>query len=78
MAYLETAIGITIMYLPYCRNILTPKIFKYWEISQILSRTCAGQGAPGFLQLLLSANICMCICVCVRPEAINNYWHDVV
>ena len=35
--------------------------------------------APGFLELLLSANVCMrvclcvCVCVCVSaPEVINN------
>ena len=26
----------------------------------------------GFLELLLSINVCMHVCVCVRPEAINN------
>ena len=34
-------------------------------------------GTPGFLELLLSVNVCMfacvCVCVCVStPEAINN------
>ena len=30
-------------------------------------------GVPGFLELLLSANVCMFVCVCVSaPEAINN------
>ena len=29
--------------------------------------------APDFLELLLSANVCMRVCVCVSaPEAINN------
>ena len=44
-----------------------PKVFK------------PGARAPGFLELLLSANVCMrvcvfaCVCVCVSaPEAINN------
>ena len=33
----------------------------------------AGRCAPGFLELLLSANACMCMCVCVSaPEAINK------
>ena len=29
-----------------------------------------GQRAPGFLELLLSANVCVCVCVCVcvRPR----------
>ena len=36
--------------------------------------------APGFLEFLLSANVCMyvCVCVCVSAlEAVNNYWHDI-
>ena len=33
---------------------------------------------PGFLDLLVSVNVCMLACVCVAPEAINNQWHDVV
>ena len=28
----------------------------------------AGWCAPGFLELLLSANVCMRACVCVRPR----------
>ena len=37
----------------------------------------AGQCVPGFLELLLSANVCMhvcvCVCVCVStPKAMNN------
>ena len=29
--------------------------------------------APGFLELLLSVNVCMRVCVCVSaPEAMNN------
>ena len=45
-----------------------------------------GRRTPGFLELLLSAKVCVCVClrvcvfacvcvcvcVCVRPEAINN------
>ena len=47
-----------------CINTIIHAIFK------------PGQHAPGFLELLLSANVCMlvcvCVCVCVRPGAINN------
>ena len=33
----------------------------------------APRRAPGFLQLLLSANVCVFMCVCVSaPEAMNN------
>ena len=32
-----------------------------------------GRHAPGFLELLLSANVCIRACVCVSaPKAINN------
>ena len=39
----------------------------------------AGAGrAPGFLELLLSAKVCVCLCVCVSaPEAISNLWCDI-
>ena len=33
----------------------------------------AGVCMPGFLELLLSTNVCMCgLCVCVVPKDINN------
>ena len=45
----------------------------------IFSQARAGHIVPGFLELLLSANVCVCVCVYVSaPEAINNYWCDVV
>ena len=28
----------------------------------------AGQRVPGFLELLLSANVCICMCVCPCPR----------
>ena len=56
----------------------------FWR-SNVLIKPGARQpqaGAPGFLELLLSANFCMrvCVCVCVyvsAPEAINNYSREV-
>ena len=36
----------------------------------------AGRRAPGFLELLLSAKVCVCVCVSA-PEAINNLWCDI-
>ena len=43
----------------------------------------AGQHVPGFLELLLFANVCMgmCVCVCVRPPlrlliTSGVMWHD--
>ena len=48
----------------------------------LLNQACAR-----FVKIALSANVCMrvclcvcmCVCVCVSaPEAINNYWCNVV
>ena len=66
MAYLEIAIGITIMYLPYCRNIMTPEIFKYWEISQIIKPDARRPARAWFLRI---ASVCECLYVymCVCP-----------
>ena len=66
MAYLEIAIGITIMYLPYCRNILTPEIFKYWEISQFFKPDLRRLAHARFLTI---TSVCECLYVymCVCP-----------
>ena len=43
----------------HCQNIFKPGMLR------------PQTGAPGFLELLLSANVCMCMCVSA-PKAINN------
>ena len=52
-------------------------IYPHGLCAIFLNQACASRRTPGFLELLLSANVCMLVCVCVcvcvpAPKAINN------
>ena len=48
-------------------------VLQLCNFKKVIFKPGAGRRVPGFLELLLSKNVCMCACVCASaPEAINN------
>ena len=56
------------IYGPLIISYNTAKKHSIWQFVKPGARRPQARRAPGFLELLLSANFCMRVCVCVRPR----------